>query len=163
MRTAPRRRWPSCASYNNPNPNPDPDPDPNPNPNPNPNPSPSPSPSPSQVAKLRVELDAERHLRRDLQQEANRFRSVRHRTLARAPLCMCIMAHIMTRLPCPRPPAPSPCTGSALLDVPGIRGAAAEAPRRPRLLQGQHQEAEAPARQLVTTEPNACHCERLSK
>ena len=28
-----------------------------------------------EVAKLRVELDAEKHLRRDLQQEANRFRS----------------------------------------------------------------------------------------
>lgn len=38
-----------------------------------------------EVAKLRVELDAEKHLRRDLQQEANRFRSVRHRTLAQAP------------------------------------------------------------------------------
>ena len=37
----------------------------------------------AEVAKLRVELDAERHLRRDLQQEANRFRSVRRPTLAR--------------------------------------------------------------------------------
>lgn len=33
--------------------------------------------SAAEVAKLRVELEAERHLRRDLQQEANRFRSVR--------------------------------------------------------------------------------------
>ena len=39
----------------------------------------------AEVAKLRVELDAERHLRRDLQQEANRFRSVRHRTYPEPP------------------------------------------------------------------------------
>ena len=52
----------------------------------------------AEVAKLRVELDAERHLRRDLQQEANRFRSVRHRTLAQ------------TLHPNPKPSVTSTCT-----------------------------------------------------
>ena len=81
----------------------------------------------AEVAKLRVELDAERHLRRDLQQEANRFRSVRHRTLARTPhpnpkpsvtstcTCACACActctclqHTMTRLGPTQPPPASP-------------------------------------------------------
>ena len=97
-----------------------------------------------EVAKLRVELDAEKHLRRDLQQEANRFRSVRHRTLAQAPTLTLNRA------------SPAHTCNMHAQRVPGIRGAAAEAPRRQRLLQGQHQEAEARDRQLVTTESPAC-------
>jgi hypothetical protein len=87
----------------------------------------------AEVQKLRLELDAERALRRETQQEVLRNRSVRRRArcrtrgLAGAPAHSCARAAVPPSLTCAvaRPPSRVP---------PGARGLAGEARCGPRLL-----------------------------